>query len=192
MKKINIILSIICCLFVFSACSKDEFVVTDLEIYKNREFDNPEIERLYTISEQLDEFLPLYEDLNFEYSQLKFYILNPKFKLGVFYSGTSATLDIYLTEDNFEEVKNLFYEQYKFFDDKNLYATTYKDFYCEIVDGIGNPDTYDFGMLCVNEKSKVIRFHYHFDDSIRKDNYTLKNFFDVILSNSEVEWENLV
>ncbi len=163
---ILIITFIVGSLFFFG-CKDNSKKYHDIEIYIQQKYLDKDVfgEKVYHTGIDANFFLPKYEDIEYNYSEIDFYIFSGTATL----SNTAVTFALDLKFDDKEKYESAkqnelstreFMTEYedKKWNENPVFEFTIGDFVCKTVYDDDYPRR--FGLICLNDNSLVLRYLY--------------------------------
>ena len=119
-------------------------------------------------TEESNKFFPKYEDIDYKYSSLDFYIYDSSFKDNE--QSVTYTLDIYFDDINiYNEEKEEIYINHHI----GVYKTTKGDFECISVDDKKVNEPFSCNIICLSEKMMCIRYIYFIETKPPKEVWSI-------------------
>ncbi len=164
---VNIFVVLLCVTTVLYAtsCSNEPRTYNDVNIYIEQKFYNEEEfgEKVYHTGISAMNFIPEYEEIEYDYSYIKFYIFDGTATMTK--TAVSFVLDLYFSDKNvYQSAKTNELEQHIFMTDysgKKWYENpefefSIGDFFCKIVYNDNYPRRY--GLICSNDNNFILRY----------------------------------
>ena len=178
---------------VFAGCEDASRKYHDIEIYIQQKYRDKEAfsEKVYHSGAGADYFLPKYEEIEYNYSDIDFYIFDGTATL--IRTAVTFVLDLKFSDKNeYEAAKQnelltrsfrTEYKEKKWYE-KPVFEFDIKNYHCKTVDGKGFPCY--FGLICLNDTDYVLR--YLFFEEWESPEYVKDA--DYILSCTNCPWDD--
>ena len=136
----------------------------DINIYIQQQYHNKEVfgDKVYSLGVSADNFMPEYDEIEYNYSDIDFYIYNGTATMTK--TAVTFALDLKFNDkDEYESAKSFelsareFMTEYKGKQpNKSIFEFELGDFLCKTVEGNGYPRC--AGFICLNDSKLVLRY----------------------------------